>query len=105
MGNRIDRYASLVIDPGMDRYIAVGPGCCATSPDGITWTSRTIPAGDWRSVTSAGGMSYHGDIELPSELYPQRQETQRRARNYVAVAVSASAVAAFVAWVLFAIGA
>jgi hypothetical protein len=31
-------------------YAAVGDGVCFTSPDGITWTSRTVPANDWQGV-------------------------------------------------------
>jgi hypothetical protein len=39
---------------GHGLFVAVGysgsAGRCATSPDGITWTDRTMPAGVWRAV-------------------------------------------------------
>jgi hypothetical protein len=34
----------------------VGPGVAATSPDGITWTRRTLPAGNWRDITYGNGV-------------------------------------------------
>jgi hypothetical protein len=35
-------------------YCAVGNNVCATSPDGLTWTPRTIPAGMYRAVVWTG---------------------------------------------------
>ena len=31
-------------------YAAVGDGVCVTSPDGLVWTSRTVPSNDWQVV-------------------------------------------------------
>jgi hypothetical protein len=46
---------------GSLRFVAVGSSnTCATSPDGVTWTSRTMPAGASRTWTSViwDGMYY-----------------------------------------------
>lgn len=37
-----------------DLYVAIGASVCATSPDGLTWTSRTVPAGTYRAVKWIG---------------------------------------------------
>jgi hypothetical protein len=37
-----------------DLYVAVGASVCATSPDGLTWTSRTIPAGTYNAISWSG---------------------------------------------------
>ena len=41
---------ALAYSPTLDLFVAVGNGVCITSPDGITWTSRTIGAGNWKDV-------------------------------------------------------
>ena len=51
----IVRLASSVTS-GAELVVAVGTNSCATSPDGVTWTSRTIPAGTWRGVSSNGSV-------------------------------------------------
>ena len=33
-----------------------GTAACATSPDGITWTQRAMPAADWTGVTYGNGL-------------------------------------------------
>ncbi len=38
------------LNSGNGFFVAVGINCAATSPDGITWTARTIPAGTYRRV-------------------------------------------------------
>ncbi|MFN9110073.1 MAG: hypothetical protein ACK5XN_08395, partial [Bacteroidota bacterium] len=38
------------------QFVAVGSNAVMTSPDGIEWTSRTAPAGEWQSVTNCGGL-------------------------------------------------
>jgi hypothetical protein len=35
----------------LDLFVAVGNSTCQTSPDGITWTSRTIPPGTYKDVS------------------------------------------------------
>jgi len=37
-------------------FVAVGSNCCATSPDGINWTARTIPAASYLSSAYGNGM-------------------------------------------------
>lgn len=37
-----------------DLYVAIGASVCATSPDGLTWTPRTVPAGTYRAVKWTG---------------------------------------------------
>lgn len=37
-------------------FVAVGTSSCFTSSDGITWTSRTIPAGTYTDVIYANGL-------------------------------------------------
>lgn len=37
-------------------FVAVGSNAVMTSPDGIEWTSRTAPAGEWQSVINCGGL-------------------------------------------------
>lgn len=37
-------------------FVAVGISACFTSADGITWTSRTIPAGTYQDVIYANGL-------------------------------------------------
>jgi hypothetical protein len=37
-------------------FVAVGTNSCFTSPDGITWTSRTIPTGIYSDVIYANGL-------------------------------------------------
>jgi len=37
-------------------FVAVGASSCFTSSDGITWTSRTIPAGTYTDVIYANGL-------------------------------------------------
>jgi hypothetical protein len=39
-------------------FVAVGPNTCITSPDGTTWTKRTIPAGNWTAVGYNGSSLY-----------------------------------------------
>lgn len=49
-------YSSIVYGNGV--FVAVasaGTNRCATSPDGITWTNRTIAASTWQRVIYAGG--------------------------------------------------
>jgi len=37
-------------------FVAVGSNAVMTSPDGITWTSRTAPNGEWQAITNCGGL-------------------------------------------------
>lgn len=37
-------------------FVAVGSNAVMTSPDGITWTSRTVPNGEWQAITNCGGL-------------------------------------------------
>lgn len=37
-------------------FVAVGTSSCFTSPDGVTWTSRSIPAGTYTDVIYANGL-------------------------------------------------
>lgn len=37
-------------------YVAVGNTVCMTSVDGLTWTSRTMPAGQWLDVAYGNGV-------------------------------------------------
>jgi len=39
-----------------NQFIAVGSNAVMTSPDGITWTSRTVPVGEWQAITNCGGL-------------------------------------------------
>jgi hypothetical protein len=39
-----------------DLYVAVGVNVCSTSPDGLTWTARTIPAGTYNAVAWTGSL-------------------------------------------------
>ncbi|HET9554903.1 MAG TPA: hypothetical protein VFP50_18200 [Anaeromyxobacteraceae bacterium] len=39
------------VNAGSGLSVAVGYGACSTSPDGVTWTSRTMPAGNYTGVT------------------------------------------------------
>lgn len=41
---------------GGSQFVAVGTNAVATSRDGITWTSRTIAAGNWSRVAFGGGV-------------------------------------------------
>lgn len=36
--------------PSQNQFVAFGPSVCYTSPDGITWTPRTIAAVSWNSA-------------------------------------------------------
>ena len=38
------------------QFVAVGSNAVMTSPDGITWTSRTAPNGEWQAITNCGGL-------------------------------------------------
>jgi transcriptional regulator CtsR len=38
------------------QFVAVGSNAVMTSPDGITWTSRTAPTGEWQAITNCGGL-------------------------------------------------
>jgi hypothetical protein len=53
------RWASVTWASWLNLYVAVGSdgstnGLAATSPDGRTWTARTIPAGNWTQVANNG---------------------------------------------------
>ena len=37
--------------------VVVGASVCATSADGLTWNSRTIPAGAYRSIVWTGAIA------------------------------------------------
>ena len=39
-----------------NQFVAVGSNAVMTSPDGITWTSRTAPTGEWQAITNCGGL-------------------------------------------------
>ena len=39
-----------------NQFVAVGSNAVMTSPDGITWTSRTTPNGEWQAITNCGGL-------------------------------------------------
>ena len=39
-----------------DLFVAVGSNAVMTSPDGIAWTSRTAPNGEWQAITNCGGL-------------------------------------------------
>lgn len=46
-------WLSVVWVDELSLFVAVGTGCCMTSPDGETWTSRTVPSAGgeiWRHV-------------------------------------------------------
>jgi hypothetical protein len=57
-------YAVTINSSGL--FCAVGASVCATSPDGITWTARTIPAGTYYAVTinSSGLFCAVGDSSV-----------------------------------------
>lgn len=42
---------------GAGKFVAVGTNVAATSTDGVTWASQTVPAGTWSSV-AYGGTSF-----------------------------------------------
>ena len=49
-------YCYSVIYAG-GQFVAVGQGCAMTSPDGITWTSRTVPENNlWWGLTYGNGL-------------------------------------------------
>ena len=41
---------------GNGTFVAVGQNLCATSTDGITWTSRTVPNAAWQAVAYGNGV-------------------------------------------------
>ena len=43
-------HNSIAYSPTLGLYVAVGISVAASSPDGVTWTVRTIPAGTYTSV-------------------------------------------------------
>ena len=52
------RWVGITYSSDLNLFVAVAQDLAttvATSPDGLTWTSRTIPTGGWRNVTSGGG--------------------------------------------------
>jgi len=44
-------WRSVAWSPSAGVFVAVGTNTVMTSPDGVTWTARTIPAGGWDAVT------------------------------------------------------
>jgi hypothetical protein len=42
---------AVAYSPTLDLYVAVGASAAMSSPDGVTWTSRTIGTGTWIDVT------------------------------------------------------
>lgn len=43
-------FDGIAYSPSLGLYVGVGDGVCFSSPDGISWTSRTISAQDWQEV-------------------------------------------------------
>jgi len=43
-------FHALIWIPTQNQFVAFGPSTCYTSPDGITWTTRTIAAVSWNSA-------------------------------------------------------
>jgi len=48
---------SIAYSPTLDLFAAVANGVCMTSPDGETWTSRTIYNSNWRSISWVSSIS------------------------------------------------
>jgi len=42
---------AVAYSPALDLFVAVGNGVAMSSPDGVTWTTRTIGSGNWTSIT------------------------------------------------------
>jgi hypothetical protein len=42
---------AVAYSPSLDLFVAVGNGVAMSSPDGVTWTTRTIGAGNWTGIT------------------------------------------------------
>ena len=38
------------------QFVAVGSNAVMTSPDGIQWTSKSVPTGEWQAITNCGGL-------------------------------------------------
>ncbi|CAB4135836.1 hypothetical protein UFOVP288_158, partial [uncultured Caudovirales phage] len=38
------------------QFVAVGSNAIMTSPDGIQWTSKSAPTGEWQAITNCGGL-------------------------------------------------
>lgn len=39
-----------------NQFVAVGSNAVMTSPNGIDWTLRTAPTGEWQAITNCGGL-------------------------------------------------
>lgn len=50
------QWSSVTFGNGLFVAVSRGTGTVATSPDGVTWTSRTITGADWTSVTYGMGL-------------------------------------------------
>ena len=50
------QWTSITYGNGLFVAVASLGTIAATSPDGVTWTQRTIPSGDWQSVTYGNGL-------------------------------------------------
>jgi len=64
-GTSADTYNAVVWASSLSLFVSIGTdgsgnGLAATSPDGVTWTARTMPAGNWTSLAWSGALLVAG---------------------------------------------